>query len=189
MDEFGYLSVLLSIIIGLAIAQLLIGWRGRMLARARVRPYWPTDLWSGVLLLISTQMWWAMFDLRNRHEWQFSYFAILLAQTIALYLLAGLVYPEFNEGAEVDLRQHYFAQRRHFFSLAIASTLISISRDLVLNHALPHPLNLGFHIFYIAIAVIALLTSYEAFHKAAVVVMTAVFVTYVIALFAQLPSG
>src|SRR5438552_1135262 len=112
MDEFSYLSVLLSIIIGLAVTQLLTGMRGQMLARARVRGFWPTQVWAGTLLLVCTQTWWAMFDLRNRREWDFSAFAILLAQTIALYLLTGLVYPDFPADKEIDLRGHYFAQRR-----------------------------------------------------------------------------
>jgi hypothetical protein len=36
MDAFGYLSVLLSIIVGLAITQVLRGFRGLMLARSRL---------------------------------------------------------------------------------------------------------------------------------------------------------
>lgn len=37
MDEFGYLSVLLSIILGLSVTQLLQGLSGIIQARARVR--------------------------------------------------------------------------------------------------------------------------------------------------------
>ncbi|MGI8889881.1 MAG: hypothetical protein ACR2G0_03745 [Chthoniobacterales bacterium] len=74
-------------------------------------------MWAGTLLLISTQMWWAMFSLRARHEWDFASFAVLLARTVALYLLTGLVHPDFPEEGTVDLREHYFAQRRHFFPL------------------------------------------------------------------------
>ena len=37
MDEFSYLSVLLSVILGLAVAQILKGFRGLLLSRARVR--------------------------------------------------------------------------------------------------------------------------------------------------------
>ena len=37
MDAFSYLSVLLSIILGLAIAQVLQGYRAILLARGRVR--------------------------------------------------------------------------------------------------------------------------------------------------------
>ncbi len=96
MDEFGYLSVLLSIIIGLAVTEVLQGMRRRMLSHVPVRRYWPTQLWSVTLLLVCTQSWWAMFDLRNRHDWEFDQFAVLLAQTVLLYLIAGLVFPEFD---------------------------------------------------------------------------------------------
>src|SRR5215831_8785414 len=37
MDEFGYLSVLLSVILGLAVTQILKGFRGLILSRARGR--------------------------------------------------------------------------------------------------------------------------------------------------------
>jgi hypothetical protein len=35
MDEFSYLSVLLSVILGLAVTQILKGFRGLLLSRAR----------------------------------------------------------------------------------------------------------------------------------------------------------
>lgn len=37
MDEFSYLSVLLSVILGLAVTQILKGFRGLLLSRARAR--------------------------------------------------------------------------------------------------------------------------------------------------------
>jgi hypothetical protein len=186
MDEFSYLSVLLSIIIGLAVTQLLTGMRGQMLGRERVRGFWPTQVWAGVLLLICTQTWWAMFDLRSRQEWDFSAFAILLAQTIALYLLTGLVYPDFSGDRVVDLRAHYFAQRRHFFSLSLAATTLSIGRDLILSHQLPHPMNLGFHLFWIACAISALIIAREGYHKFLALLAAGTFIAYVVVLFSRL---
>lgn len=56
MDEFSYLSVLLSIIIGLAVTQILQGFRARMLSHTRVRRYWPVQVRSAILLIICTQM-------------------------------------------------------------------------------------------------------------------------------------
>jgi hypothetical protein len=81
-----------------------------------------------------------MFGLGNRHDWDFSAFAVLLAQVIVLYLVTGLIYPDFVHDRQVDLRAHYFQQRRHFFGLCIILLALSICRDLVLNHALPAPL-------------------------------------------------
>ena len=186
MDEFGYLSVLLSIIIGLAVTQLLTGMRGQMLGRERVGGFWPTQVWAGVLLLVCTQTWWAMFDLRTRKEWDFSNFAVLLAQTIALYLLTGLVYPDFPPDREVDLRAHNFAQRRHLFSLFLVSTALSLGRDLILHHKLPDPMNLGFHLFWAAWAITGLMIAREGYHKFLSLLAAVTFVSYVVLLFARL---
>jgi hypothetical protein len=186
MEEFTYLSVLLSIILGLAVTQILVGMRGRMLTRARVRSFWPVQWWATFFLIVSAQVWWAMFGLRNRHDWNFSGYAILLAQVIVLYLLAGLIYPDFSDEREVNLRTHYFQQRRHFFSLCVILLLTSIGRDLVLNHALPAPLNLGFHLAFIAFAITGILFASEWYHKLAVVIVVAIFVVYVVTLFTRL---
>lgn len=37
MDEFSYLSVLLSVILGLAVTQILKGFRGLLLSRERIQ--------------------------------------------------------------------------------------------------------------------------------------------------------
>jgi len=84
VDEFGYLSVLLSIILGLAITQILQGLRGILRARALVRMYWPTAAWSGLLLVIDVQISWAMFGLREIVSWTFPGISVVLAQKAAL---------------------------------------------------------------------------------------------------------
>jgi hypothetical protein len=53
MDSFNYLSVLLSIVIGLAIMQVLQGLRGLILTRAKVKLYTPTLIWVVLALLIA----------------------------------------------------------------------------------------------------------------------------------------
>jgi len=45
VDAFSYLSVLLSIILGLAITQVLKGFRGLMQSRSRLRMHWATVVW------------------------------------------------------------------------------------------------------------------------------------------------
>ncbi|MDQ6809880.1 MAG: hypothetical protein M3Z64_10745 [Verrucomicrobiota bacterium] len=186
MDEFSYLSVLLSVIIGLAVTEILQGFRQRLLAHGSVRNYWPSRLWAATILLVCAQTWWAMFGLRSRHDWTFEEFLVLLVQTILLYLVAGLVFPDFATDETVDLREHYFRQRKRFFGLLIAVALVSICRDLVFNHALPDRTNLAFHITYIVIAVSAILTANEWYHKALALFTAAAFVNYIKILFERL---
>jgi len=131
MDEFRYLSVLISVILGLAVTQILKGFRGILRSRTRIRIYWPVIAWAVLLLLICVQSWWAMFELRHYQPWTFAAFAVVLLQTIVTYMLAGLVFPDlFGEGI-VDLRESFYAQlrwrtnkERLFRSTAIRVTLV-----------------------------------------------------------------
>ncbi|MEO6690408.1 MAG: hypothetical protein ABIS07_11820 [Dokdonella sp.] len=165
MDAFSYLSVLLSIILGLSITQILKGFRGLMLARSHVRVYWPCLLWAILLLVIDVQSWWAMYELRHYKDWTFLAFAIVLAQTIPLYLLAGLVLPDIRIESPVDLRTHYYDNHRWFFVLAALLCVISISKVLMLFGEWPPPLDLGFQVVFITVSLIAAWTARESYHE------------------------
>jgi len=189
MDEFGYLSVLLSIIIGLAMTQLLFGFRGMVLSRARVTTYAPPITWAVSLMLIAVQSWWAMFGLRELKTWTFLQFAVVLAQTVLLYMMAGLVLPDFPGDRPTNLRVHYYEHRRVFFSVAVVSALISLAKDLVISGHLPAAPNVGFHVFYIVAGVSAAVTAREWYHRLLAPVMLAMFCVYIAVLFTRLPGG
>src|SRR6266704_3658774 len=93
MDEFSYLSVLISVILGLAVTQILKGFRGILLSRARVRIYWPVIAWAAFLLLICSQNWWSMFGMRNRHDWTFLQFTMVLLNTVFIYMMTAVLFP------------------------------------------------------------------------------------------------
>jgi hypothetical protein len=186
MDEFSYLSVLISVILGLAVTQILQGFRGILLSRTRVRIYWPVLAWAVLLLLVCVQSWWAMFELRHYHPWTFAAFVVVLLQTIVTYMLAGLIFPDlFGEGT-VDLRESFYAHRVWFFAFGILVILVSISKAVVLYGELPHPIDLGFHALFVTIFLIGAFTRRESFHKGLVVLAMASFILYIIIVFARL---
>jgi hypothetical protein len=121
VDEFGYLSVITSVIIGLSITQLLQGIGQVINARDRVPIYWPTMAWTILLLVVNTQAWWVMFSLRNKQSWTFVQFTIVLLEAIMLYLLAAIVLPNIPDEGQVDLRSNYFPARRLVFRFARCS--------------------------------------------------------------------
>src|SRR4030095_11699298 len=102
MDEYSYLSVLLSVILGLAVTQILQGFRGLLLSRTRVHIYWPVIAWALLLLLICLQHWWSMFGLRTRRDWTFLQFAAVPLNVILIYMIAGLVFPDLCGDKVVD---------------------------------------------------------------------------------------
>jgi hypothetical protein len=186
MDEFGYLSVILSIILGLSVTQLLQGLSQVINARDRVRIYWPALGWSLLLLVIDVQAWWAMFQYRNRHAWTFLQFAILLLETILLYLLAALSLPTALGEREVDLRANYFRHARWFFGAFIAVLLVSLLKSVIFDGSLPARFDLGFHLFWIAGAGVATVTRSDWFHKTLVCVSGVSLLVYIFTLFAEL---
>ena len=186
MDEFGYLSVLLSIILGLAVTQILQGFRGILLSRARVRIYWPVIAWAALLLLVCFQNWWSMFGMRNRHDWTFPQFAMVLLNTIFIYMLAGLIFPDFFSEKDVDLKESFYAHRSWFFLLAFATIIVSAGKDLVLSGTLPERTNLIFHVFFASTLLLGALIRREWFHKMLIVFAIAGFVFYIFVLFSKL---
>jgi hypothetical protein len=186
MDEFGYLAVILSIILGLSITQLLQGLSNVINARDRVRVYWPAIGWAVLLLVIDVQAWWSMFGYRGRHTWTFLQFAILLLETILLYLLAALALPNAFGDEIVDLRANYFRHARWFFGSFLAVLLVSLGKNVIMSGAIQGPFDLSFHIFWLVGAIVAAATRNDRFHKVFVCLAAVSFIVYIAALFAEL---
>ena len=186
MDEFSYLSVMIAIILGLAITQVLKGFRGLLHARERVVMFWPVPVWAGLVMIIAVQSWWAMFGLRSFQDWSFLAFAVVLLQTIVIYMLAALVLPDFVGVRKMDLRKSYFQQARWFYGLLVLALVVSMAKELVLFGHPPQGLNLAFHLIFIAGAACMAFIRRELFHKLYTIFSAALFVAYIAVLFARL---
>jgi hypothetical protein len=188
MDAFSYLSVLISIILGLAVTQVLQGFRGLMLARSRVRAYWPALVWAVLVWVICVQVWWAMFDLSQRPaaRWTFLDFSLVLLQTVPLYLMAGLVLPDVDVERGLDLRDHYFAHHRWLFSMLVLLIGVSCVKVRILTGSWPEPMDAGFLLAFMAGAAIGAWTQREWYHRLQAPVAAIGIVAYIFLLFAHL---
>lgn len=186
MTPFDYLCVPLSIIVGLAMAQILKGFRGILLSRARIKLYWPSLLWALLLLAVCGQSWWAQYEMRKLPTWTFPGFSIVELQTIILYMLAAVVFPDFFDARGTNLREHYFEHSRWFFSLFVALLMTSLLKDLVLTEHFTDPLNLAFHCTFIALSAVAIATRREWVHKTMAVCAVILFAIYTMTLFWRL---
>lgn len=185
MDAFNYLSVLVSIILGLGITQLLASVGRAVEQRGTRIPYWPPAVWALVLLLAHVQTWWSFYGLRTHESWSFLQFLFVLLQPIGLYLLSVLVLPG-DASAAKDLKTRYHSNRSVFFGLLAAFLGLSIVRDLVVSGSLPEPMNAAFQVFLLVLSVVAACISNERFHKLWALTALGVFVAYIYILFSQL---
>ena len=186
MDAFSYLSVLLSIIIGLAIAEVLQGYRGLLLARGKVRRDATPLIWSVLLLFAAVQAWWASFGLRDHEDWSFLTFTVILIQVGLLYMAAAVILPGPGEDDRIDLAGHFERQRTAFFGFLLAMLAVSIVKDLLLDGELPDPMNLMFHGVLGGLAVVGMVVSPRRVQLGIALIAAIGFAAYIAILFARL---
>ena len=159
MDSFSYLSVFISLILGLGVSHLLTGVAALIRSRRELKLWWPTPLWMATTFLIQVQTWWAMFTLRSIEHWSFAAFLVVLLQPVSIFMMAALIVPRAVGGRIIDLRDEYFRDFRWFFSALLLALAASLAKNLVLTGRLPEPLNLSAHLLFIAIALLALVST------------------------------
>lgn len=182
-ETFDYLAVFFSIILGLAVTEILQGFRRLLIKRDHVVLYLPALLWAGILLAMQAQAWWAMFGLRGLPEWTFGMYAVVLLQTILLYMVAGLALPDLEGDEELDMQAAYMAQARPFFLLIVGVVAVSLLKDVVIRGHLPDSDNLAFHAGFATMAAIAAMTSNAWYHRISSLLAAVLFVVYIDALF------
>jgi hypothetical protein len=186
VDAFSYLSVLLSIILGLGLTQLLTAGGRLIRHREHVHFDWLPLLWAMVLAIIYVQVWWSMFGLRYIHDWTFLAFLAVLAQTAMLYMMAAVALPEEVDPPGLNLATYYDRHHRWFFGFFLAALVISVIKDVVVVGHLPSVVNLAFHLFLAAAAVVGLFAHRRRYQDVIGVACAAAIAAYVSVLFARL---
>ena len=186
MDSFSYLSVFISLILGLGVTHLLTGVAALIRSRRELRLWWPTPLWMATTFLIQVQTWWALFTLRSIEHWSFAAFLIVLLQPVAIFMMAALIVPRTLAGETADLKDEYFREFRWFFSALLLALIASLAKNLVLTGALPEPRNLTAHIVFIGISVAALASRSARVHLILALAGLALLIGYIALLFTTL---
>lgn len=185
-DAFAYLSVLLSIILGLAIAEVLQGFGALLAVRNRVRLYSPTVIWAVMMLLMATQFWWASFGLANRQHWNFAAFSAVLLQTVMLYMGSSLVLPKIRSDDVINLRAHYYREVVPFFAFGLLFIIVGFAKDWLLSGGLPDTINLVFRAFFVIVTAVALIVRLPRVHEIIAPIMAIAILFYFGLIFAQL---
>jgi hypothetical protein len=117
-------AVLVSIVLGLALAELGSSFHRLMRARQRVRWDWMSLALAFVMLLETVQFWW-LSQAWYAHSTGLRLIDFLprLCLLLLIYLLAAAVLPDEVPEEGVDLRAFYVETSRYFWSLILLLTL------------------------------------------------------------------
>lgn len=186
MTKFEYLSVLTSIIIGLALANLLSGAARLIQLRARIKPHATTLCWMAMLFLANIQIWWVAFERREANEFSFFAFLLYLMMPIATFLVSFLVLPDLGDEDEVDLAKNFDGNRPWFFGLLGLVPAVSLIEEWTHDGSIPLDADAAFRFVFLGLCVLAACVRGARFQLWNAVFVLCGFVAYVSVLFLQL---
>lgn len=190
MTQFEYLSVLVSIIVGLGLSHLLSSTARLIQLRKRVRLYAPTCGLVVILFLAQIQIWWAAFERRDESQWNFFSFLVYLLIPVLVALLSYLIVPDLDDEQEVEMKRAYYENKSWFFALFALAALVSLLEEYVPDYAATGQIRMDldalFRGVFVLLSLAAALIRKEAFHFVAVFALLGLFLLYIFVLFLRL---
>lgn len=135
MNLFEFLMIILSLIVGLGIAEILSGIARALKSSANPRISWLHILATLAVFLGLLQTFWESWGLRTEDTWSFPAMLLMLGSPICLYLMAYVLFPEHDEHAGLD--DYYFQRARTLWPLASLTVMIgTLFRPLAFGYPL-----------------------------------------------------
>jgi hypothetical protein len=141
VQAFEYLVQLVSILVGLALADLAMSLHRLVRAGGRVRWHWHAPATGLLLVLLMLDIWWGMRLLeRAQVSWTIGLFLPMLFGLLGFFLLAAAALPDDVPSDGLDLQAYYLATGRYFWSLFAGVTLLFTAHTMAVSWlALDHP--------------------------------------------------
>ena len=133
MSSFEYVTVFISIILGLGIAQILTGVADLIHNSSRVKIYHTHLIWIFLVLLLHIQEWWVTFELRDYADWRLPTFIFIMVYPIVLFILARLLFPTNTSEGAINLKEFYFENYRKIFLFGVFLALVSILDNFIIR--------------------------------------------------------
>jgi len=155
MSEFEFLSVLISIIIGLGVTHLLAGVGRAIHQRARTRVDTLHVVWTANVLLILVLNWWVAFSWRDETDWSFGTFLVVILWSISMFMMAVLLYPHELEPDE-QYAEVFEKNRKWFLGTFVIMILTDIGVMALRSDLFDPPMYLPFVLQYMVLALIGI---------------------------------
>ena len=187
MATIEYVAILVSIVLGLAMAEVLQGFAECLRHRSSVRGYWPLIVVGALILIMAIWTLKLLWLAEDQDSWTWGELALALTPGLLIFVMARLVFPQELEGS--DLRVYYFEQSKVIWGLAALFVAMAEVRVLTLGAAVPqadagvaaHAMRLGAFLLCIVLAVSKRPQVHEVGLGIAILLMIARFATSYVA--------
>ena len=134
MSPFEFVTVLISIILGLGITQIMSGIADLIHQWGRVRLNWPHLLWVVLVFILHVQEWWLLFQLRSITVWKLPMFLFQVLYPISLFILARILFPMPTEENGTDMKRYYLSSYRKLFIMVMILSALSAIENIAVHH-------------------------------------------------------
>ena len=173
MDQFEYVMVLVSIIIGLGITRILVGVGGIIDRQSRNNDRLELSLahasWLGYCFLWLVLFWWWEFRFSIRvSDWTLGLYLFLICYAVTLFLIQAVLVPRTWDGV-TSLKDYFLERRLWFYSLLLFATILD-QIDSYLKGGFEYlldtgPINLAFAAVTLPVVIIGIRTANLRFHN------------------------
>jgi hypothetical protein len=126
ISTFEYITILLSIILGMGITGLVSGVASIVTRWERVSLYFPHTILVVLLFIIHVQEWWAIFEMRTYTEWRLPVFLFISLYPINLYILSRILFPLRWSMRNTNLKEFYLHQYKRIFLLLLMLVVLAV---------------------------------------------------------------
>ncbi|WP_422361663.1 hypothetical protein [Reichenbachiella sp.] len=134
MEPFEYVVVLISLILGLGVAQLLNGVADMLAQFKKTKFSVAHSIFIVVLFLVFFQEWWYTYQYSKQiDQWTESIVMALMIFPIVLFLLARFMFPTGSRSQETDLDSYFRENWRWLYGIFSSTILISIFHNVTIS--------------------------------------------------------
>jgi hypothetical protein len=132
ISPFEYVSILVSIILGLGITQILSSFSDLLYNSKKVKYYWPHTIWIIFILFLHIQDWFITYQLTGIKVWYLPELIFVLLYPISLFTTAKMLLPTNEVEKNDDMKKYYFSQYPTIFLLIGLCITLSIVFNILL---------------------------------------------------------
>jgi hypothetical protein len=126
ISAFEYVTILVSIILGLGITKILSSLAELLYDFKKVRFFWVHSIWVVLILFIHVQEWFILYELKDYPTWKLPVFLFILLYPITLFLAASMLFPVIDNNVEVDLKTFFTNNYKPLYFLFLVCIVLSL---------------------------------------------------------------
>ena len=134
MEPFEYFVVLSSIILGLGMAQILMGFSDMIANYQKITFSFPQMIYAVVIFIIHLQDWWYSYQYSVLiKEWTFMKSLFMLSFHVVLFLQARVLFPTGSRSQDIDMVRYFHENWKLLYYLGSITVVISILQNVFIS--------------------------------------------------------